>query len=87
VVNGKSIDIPANPVRSTNANGIVGYDLYETKVTLPANTNQIPVVSASADNNSVKVAVEQAVSTSGTAVVKCDYKGIVKTYKIVFAAE
>lgn len=86
-VNGKSIDVPATPVRSTNANGIVGYDLYETKVTLPANANQIPVVSASVDNNAVKVAVEQAGSTSGTAVVKCDYKGIVKTYKIVFAAE
>ena len=86
-VNGKSIEVPATPVRSTNANGIVGYDLYETKVTLPANTNQIPVVSASADNNAVKVAVEQAGSTLGTAVVKCDYKGIVKTYKIVFATE
>ena len=86
-VNGKSIDVPATPVRSTNANGIVGYDLYETKITLPANTNQTPVVSASADNNAVKVAVIQAESTSGTAVVKCNYKGIVKTYKIVFAVE
>jgi len=86
-VNGKSIEVPASPVRSTNANGIVGYDLYETKVTLPANTNQTPVISASADNNAVKVAVEQAGSISGTAIVKCDYKGIVKTYKIVFATE
>jgi hypothetical protein len=86
-VNGKSIDVPATPVRSTNANGIVGYNLYETKATLPANTSQIPVVSASADNSAVKVAVTQAESTAGTALVKCDYKGIVKTYKIVFAAE
>lgn len=86
-VNGKSIEVPATPVRSTNANGIVGYDLYETKVTLPANTSQIPVVSASADNSAVKVAVTQAESTAGTALVKCDYKGVVKTYKIVFAAE
>jgi hypothetical protein len=35
----------------------------------------------------VKVAIAQAESTSGTAVVKYDYKGIVKTYKVVFAAE
>jgi hypothetical protein len=43
-VNGKAIEVPATPVRSTNANGIVGYDLYEAKVTLPAGTTQKPVV-------------------------------------------
>jgi arabinoxylan arabinofuranohydrolase len=86
-VNGKAIEVPATPVRSTNANGIVGYDLYEAKVTLPSNTNQIPVVSASANNETVNVTVTQAESTSGTALVKCDYKGIVKTYNIVFTTE
>lgn len=84
-VNGKAIEVPATPVRSTNTNGIVDYDLYEAKVTLPANTSQIPVITASANNNAVKVTIEQAESTSGTAFVKCDYNGIVKTYKIVFA--
>lgn len=86
-VNGKDIEAPATPVRSTNENGIVGYDQYETTVALPSNTTQIPVVTASADNEAVKVAIVQAGSTFGTAVVKCEYKGIVKTYKIVFAAE
>jgi len=54
---------------------------------LPSGTTQIPVVSASANNNAVIVAIVQAESTSGAAMVKCDYKGIVKTYKVVFAAE
>lgn len=85
-VNGKAIDVPAIPVRSTNANGIVGYDLYETTVKLPSG-GQIPVITASASDKAVKVSVEQANSATGTAVVKCDYKGIVKNYKVVFAAE
>ncbi len=86
-VNGKAIVVPATPVRSTNANGIVGYDLYEATVTLQSNTSQIPTVSATASDNAVKVVVKQAESTSGTAIVECDYNGVVKTYKIVFAAE
>lgn len=86
-VNGKAIEVPAIPVRSTNANGIVGYDLYETTVKLPSGAGQIPVITASASDKAVKVSVEQANSATGTAVVKCDYKGIVKNYKVVFAAE
>lgn len=86
-VNGKAIEVPATPVRSTNANGIVGYDQYEAKVTLPSGSAQIPVVTASASDKTVKVSVEQAQSTTGSAVVKCDYNGIVKTYKVVFAVE
>ncbi|HPS13944.1 MAG TPA: hypothetical protein PLB87_11745, partial [Prolixibacteraceae bacterium] len=86
-VNGKTIEVPSTPVRSTNANGIVGYDQYEAKVTLPASTTQLPVVTAAASDKAVKVAIEQAKSTTGIAVVKCDYKGLVKTYKVVFALE
>lgn len=86
-VNGKAIEVPATPVRSTNANGIVGYDQYEAKVTLPSGSAQIPVVTASASDKTVKVSVEQAQSTTGSAVVKCDYNGIVKTYNVVFAVE
>lgn len=86
-VNGKAIEVPSTPVRSTNANGIVGYDQYEAKVSLPSGSAQIPVVTASASDKTVKVSVEQAQSTTGSAVVKCDYNGIVKTYKVVFAVE
>jgi hypothetical protein len=86
-VNGKAIDMPAIPVRSTNENGITGYDLYETTIKLPAATSQKPVVTASATNKAVKMVITQAESTAGTAQVKCDFNGVVKTYKVVFAAE
>lgn len=84
-VEGKTIELPAAPVRSTENNGIVGFDLYETVYELPSNTAKVPVVSASATDKSVKVAITQATSVSGTATVKFDYKGIIKTYKVVFS--
>lgn len=86
-VNGQAVEVPSTPVRSTNANGIVGYDLYETVVKIPAGSSQTPVVTATADNKSVKVVVTQAESASGTATVKCDFNGIVKTYNVVFETE
>lgn len=84
-VEGKTIELPAAPVRSTENNGIVGFDLYETVYELPSNTAKAPVVSASATDKSVKVAITQATSVSGTATVTFDYKGIIKTYKVVFS--
>ncbi|MBN2744858.1 MAG: hypothetical protein JXR39_13280 [Marinilabiliaceae bacterium] len=86
-VNGKAIEMPATPVRSTNENGITGYNLYETTVKLPAGTSKKPVVTASASNKAVKMVITQAESTTGTAQVKCDFNGVVKTYNVVFAAE
>jgi hypothetical protein len=83
-VNGKEIDLPGTPVRSTNANGITGYDLYETTYNLPPNTVEIPTILASASDKNVKIVIAQAESASGTAIVKFDYKGIVKTYKVMF---
>lgn len=84
-VEGKTIELPAAPVRSTENNGIVGFNLYETVYELPSNTAKAPVVSASATDKSVKVAITQATSVSGTATVTFDYKGIIKTYKVVFS--
>jgi hypothetical protein len=86
-VNGKAIDLPATPVRSTNANGIVGYDLYQASYKVPIGTTGIPTVTASSDNSNVKVSVTQAESTSGTAVVEFDYNGVVKTYRVVYTKE
>ena len=86
-VNDEAIDVPATPVRSTNANGIIGLDLYETTYKLPAGMTGIPVVSASASDKDVKVEITQADSASGTASVRFNYKGVVKTYKVVFASE
>lgn len=87
LVNGKAIEVTATPVRSTNENGIVSYDLYETTVKLPAGSNQIPVVTASASDKAVKMIISQAESSTGTAQVKCDYNGVMKTYNVVFAAD
>jgi hypothetical protein len=83
-VNGKEVDLPERPVRSTNANGIVGYNLYETTYSLPAGITTAPVVSASSDNRNVKVTVAQAHSPAGTARVEFDCNGVVKTYSIKF---
>lgn len=87
LVDGKAIEMPATPVRSTNENGIVGYDLYEAKVKLPSGTTQKPVVTASASNNAVKMIISQPETFPGIATVKCDYNGVVKTYKVAISAE
>lgn len=84
MVNGKPIEIPATPVRSTDNNGITGYDIYEAAYPLPSSATGVPVVSASTSDSSVKIAVTQAASLSGMAVVKFDYKGVVKTYQVRF---
>ncbi len=85
-VNGTAIELPATPVRSTNANGITGYDLYEAKYTVPAGTTAIPKVTASSADSSVKVEITQAESKDGAAIVKFNYNGMVKTYRVVFAS-
>lgn len=82
-VNGLKVDLPATPVRSTNANGITGYDQYEARFTLPAGTTGTPKVAASASDPSVKIDITQPESKNGKAVVKFDYKGMVKTYTVV----
>ena len=86
-VNGVAIEVPSIPVRSTNANGIVGFDIYETTYKLPSNVTGTPTVSASASDKAVKVAITQAESKTGTAVLKFDYNGMVKTYRVIFTAE
>lgn len=83
-VDGTSLELPATPVRSTNQNGIVGYNLYEATCTLPSDTTAPPRVTASASDPSVKVAVQQASSLTEKAIVTFDYKGLVKTYHVVF---
>lgn len=86
-VDGKAIEVPSVPVRSTNANGLVGYNIYEAKCAVAANATATPKVTATASNPAVKITITQAASPSGIAVVNCDYKGVVKTYNVVFAAQ
>lgn len=84
MVDGKVIEMPKTPVRSTESNGITGYDLYETVYELPANVTKVPAISASSTDNNVKIAITQATSANKTAVVKFDYNGLIKTYKVMF---
>jgi len=82
-VNGVDIQLPATPVRSTNANGITDVTLYQAAYTVPADVTGIPQVTASASDSKVKVDIKQAESRDGTAVVKFDNNGLVKTYNVV----
>ena len=83
-VDGNAVEMPKHPVRSTNENGYVGYDRYEVSYTVPEGQTAAPKVSAKADSKSVKIEVTQAESITGEAVIKCDYKGIIKTYTVKF---
>ena len=81
-VNGQAVNLPATPARSNSGNGIAGYDLYDAAYSVPADAADIPQVTASASDKSVKVDVKQAEAKNGTAVVKFDYNGVVKTYRV-----
>lgn len=88
-VNGQALTLPAVPVRSTNANGITEYDQYETTYKLPAGAT-VPKATASTNNPAVKISITQGASNTANAVVpfdliQFDYKGVVKTYKVVYA--
>lgn len=86
-VDAKEIAVPATPVRSTNKNGITGYDTYEAVYKTPSGTTALPVVSASANHPDVKVTIIQAPSLKGKATVKFDFRGVVKTYNVIFESE
>ena len=78
-VNGEAVDMPAVPVRSTNANGLVTYDQYEVDYTVPGGAEGAKVT-AKADNKAVVINVSGP--QDGKAIVTCDYKGTVKTYTV-----
>ena len=85
---GTELELPSVPLRSTNANGITGYDTYEVKYS----SRNIPVISASIgfSSNHIKakdviITIAQADAFNRTAIVKFDYAGVVKTYRIVLA--
>ena len=85
MVDGQKVDLPTTPVRSTNANGITGFNQYETTYTIPVNTENTPKVSATSNDPSVKIDVIQPTSGNKKAVVNFEYKGTVKTYTILLA--
>src|SRR5690554_915837 len=81
-VDGVEIELPKTPVRSTDTNGIVGYDLYRAKV-----DGAIGEVTASSDHPDVQVSIVQAKESTGTAEVAFDFNGVVKTYEVEFVAK
>jgi arabinoxylan arabinofuranohydrolase len=86
-VNGKDVELPATPVRSTPANGITGYGQYEAEYALSASDEGAPQVTATASDPSVKVEIAQADSRDGAAVVTFDNNGVVKTYRVAFTSQ
>ena len=83
-VNGEKVELPTTPIRTSRAS-VVGYDKYEAVYKLPSNVTEIPKVTASASDKRVKVTIMQPKTVLGTVIVKFDYKGVVKTYKILFS--
>ncbi|MFD0751617.1 hypothetical protein ACFQZS_15810 [Mucilaginibacter calamicampi] len=85
-VDGQAVTIPPTPLRSTNANGITGYDIYETMYKYTAGT-KAPVITASSNNPAVKISITQPETAKSMAVVKFNYKGMVKTYNVILAPQ
>ena len=83
-VDGKNVYLSDKPVRSDESNGYTGYENYEASCRLPSKGSKVPEVTAFSDNKAVKIDITQPVSRTGKAVVKFDYKGMVKVYTISF---
>lgn len=83
-IDGKPIDLPKTPVRSTNANGIIGYDTYE--VVLPKGTSRNAAISVAVDKT-CEMVVTRPASGPEMAIVQLSYEGVVKTYRIIVAGE
>lgn len=84
-IDGNAVEMLEHPVRSTNENGYIGYDRYEVAYTVSADQTKTPKVTAKADNKAVAIEITQPESKIGTATVKCDYNGVVKTYTVTLA--
>ncbi len=83
-VNGKKLMLPSIPVRSTDENGIVGYNYYEVTFPMETNDKKIPVVKAVANNAEVEIKVKQGSSLTGYAQVDCVYRGQTKSYLVKY---
>ena len=80
-IDGKELRLPEKPVRANSVNGYTGYNNYEISTSLPSDGK----LTASSDNPGVEIDVARPQGGKGPAVVRCEYKGRVKTYTINFA--
>ena len=76
MADGKRLNIPATPIRSTNANGYTDATRYQVYAPLKAGSE----ITVKANNPEVKVEVSKIVD--GRATVKCTYKGNQKVFLI-----
>ncbi|MNV34950.1 Xylosidase/arabinosidase [compost metagenome] len=83
-VNGKKLMLPSIPVRSTDENGIVGYNHYEVTFPMETNDKKIPVVKAMANNPEVEIKIKQGSSFTDYAQIDCVYKGQTKSYLVKY---
>jgi len=74
--NGKKLNIPADPIRTTNQNGYTDLTRYQVYAPLTANTK----LAASSDVKGVKIVVSPI--AEGRATVKCTYNGKEKIFLI-----
>lgn len=81
-VNGQNVSLPDVPVRSSNANGITGYDQYEASFTVPEDMAGTPTVAATSSDPSVKIDIIQPTKESRKGIVQFTYKGVAKTYTV-----
>ncbi|MDF2515059.1 MAG: putative glycosyl hydrolase [Sphingobacterium sp.] len=86
-VDGKKLALPAIPVRSTDENGIIGYNTYEIAAPIQVKGKKIPAVKAFSANPEVKITVRQAGSLADHAKVDCTYRGQTKSYLIKYVAD
>ena len=81
--NGKALEIPQIPIRSTDENGLLGENDYEVKCKVYG--EKLPKITASADNKQVKISIlKDADSQFGSTVVECTYNNQVKRYHVKF---
>jgi hypothetical protein len=81
--NGKALEIPQIPIRSTDENGLLGENDYEVKCKVDG--EKLPKITASADNKQVKISIlKDADSQFGSTVVECTYNNQVKRYQVKF---
>ena len=77
-VGGEAQTIPAQPIASTNANGIYDYFRYQVSTSRPSGDTTI---TASASDPRVKTVITQA-PESGAGLVRFIYNGVMKEYRL-----
>lgn len=83
--------VPANSKKELTkftidvARFVEGLDKKHAIFLVAESSGQEPL-SATSTHPDVRIEIQQTTTLSGAALVKCNYKGIVKTYKVVFSS-